>query len=376
MTNQLFPVQEIGSLPKAPWLLAYLRDKNVGRVELDHLEKWSKASGFESESEVRSILTSPRNPNSQARLRDLASIFAVRYLESAGLDYVYDGEENRIEMYEHPVRNSDGFEFYGHVRSFDNRYYRKAACVTRVGFRQAYHLNEFRLVKQHAKRRVKVPITGPYTIAEWSFNEYYQKRRKEEIRDLQKLKLEAKRDFVVDVAEQILYPNIKALVDAGAEWVQIDEPALTTNPEEVPYFVEAFNKCTKGIGCKISVHVCFSDYRLLYPHILDLKNCSQLALEFANRDDNQRRAYELLNLLNEFGDKREIGLGVADVHSDYVETPELIRDRIEHAAKILKDPKRVYVNPDCGLRTRSWDVAYAKLSNISKGAALARKTLS
>lgn len=374
--NKLFPVQEIGSLPKAPWLLAYLRGKKVEQADLDHVRKWSKMVGFEFESEVLSTLGSPRNSNGEKRLRELASIFALRYLESAGLDYVYDGEENRIEMYEHPVRNSDGFEFYGHVRSFDNRYYRKAACVAKVAFRKAYHLDEFKLMKQHARRSIKVPITGPYTIADWSFNEYYQQQRREDFKDLQKLKLEAKRDFVIDVAKQIIYPNLTALVEAGAEWIQVDEPALTTKPEEVPFFVEAFNECTKGVQCKLSLHVCFSDYRLLYPHIMDLKNCSQLALEFANRDDDQRGAYDQLKLLNEFGDRREIGLGVADVHVDQIESPTVIRDRIEYAAKILHDPQRIYVNPDCGLRTRSWDIAYAKLSNITKGAELARQAVS
>ena len=376
MKDKLFPVQEIGSLPKAPWLLNYLRGKAVGPAGLDHLSKWSKVSRFENESETRTILGEPKTAAKQERLRELASIFAIRYLESAGLDYVYDGEENRIEMYEHPVRNSNGFEFYGHVRSFDSRYYRKAACVSKVGFRQAYHLDEFLLTKRNAKRRVKVPITGPYTIAEWSFNEYYQKQRAADYNDFRKLKHEAKRDFVLDVAKQIIKPNLKALVDAGAEWIQVDEPALTTKPDEVPFFVSAYNECTAGISCKLSVHICFSDYRLLYPHILDLKNCSQLALEFANRDDDKRSAYDQLKLLNEFGDRREVGLGVADVHVDKIESPELIKDRIEYASKILGDPARIYVNPDCGLRTRSWDVAYAKLSNIVKGAELARRSLS
>jgi len=376
MSRQLFPTQEIGSLPKAPWLMTYIRNMGANQQELDELTKWTKITGFDGEAEVRSIVSSARTPQAQEHLRELASIFGIRYLESAGLDYVYDGEQNRIEMYEHPVRNSDGFEFYGNVRSFDNRYYRKAACVDRVKFRQAYHLDEFKFVKEHAKRPIKVPITGPYTIAEWSFNEYYQQKRAKEISDLQKLKSEAKRDFVIDVATEILAPNVKALVDAGAQWIQVDEPALTTKPEEVPFFVEAFNACTQGIGCKLSLHVCFSNYRLLYPHILKLKNCSQLALEFANRADERGGAYDQLKLLNEFGDDREIGLGVTDVHVDSIESPELIRERIEYASKLLGNPERVYVNPDCGLRTRSWDVAYAKLTNISKGAALARKSLS
>ncbi len=374
--DKLFPVQEIGSLPKAPWLISFLRGNTVEEADLQHLSKWSKLSGFEAEADVREVLSQQRSVETERRIRDLASLFAIRFLESAGLDYVYDGEANRIEMYEHPIRHSEGFEFYGHVRSFDDRYYRKAACVRKVGFRDAYHLSEFLFAKQNATRRLKVPITGPYTLAEWSFNEFYQRKLAREYDDPRKLKHKAKREFVLDVAREIIRPNLRALVEAGAEWIQIDEPAVSTKPAEVPFFVEAFNECTAGLSCKFSVHICYSDYRVLYPHILELKNCRQLALEFANRDDDTKSAYAQLALLNEFNDQREVGLGVADVHVNEVEEPLLIRDRITYAAKILDKPERIYVNPDCGLRTRSWDVAYAKLCSISKGAEMARSDIS
>jgi 5-methyltetrahydropteroyltriglutamate--homocysteine methyltransferase len=372
--EKLFSVQEIGSLPKAPWLIAYLRGRQLEPADLEHLSEWSKVSGFEAESEARTILSHPKTPEAEKEIRDLASLFAIRYLESAGLDYVYDGETNRVEMYEHAIRNTAGFEFRGHVRSFDNKYYRKAACTQRVGFRNPYHLKEFIYVKQHARRKIKVPVTGPYTLAEWSFNEFYQKRLSPRYSDPRKLKLDAKREFVLDIAREVIRPNLQALTDAGAEFIQIDEPALTTKPSEVPFFVEAFNASTAGINCKLSVHICYSDYRLLYPHILDLKNCSQLALEFANRDeDGSGQAYKELDLLNEYGDKREIGLGVADVHVDTIESPQTIEKRIECAVKVLEDATRIYVNPDCGLRTRKWNIAYAKLCNVAKGAEMARQ---
>ena len=375
MAQRLFPTQEIGSLPKAPWLLSWLRGRRVERSDLEHLDKWSKITAFEGEGEVRSILSEQKTPDAERRLRDLASLFAIRYLEATGLDYVYDGEMNRIEMYEHPIRNSEGFEFYGLVRSFDDRYYRKAACVQKVAFRNPYHLDEFRYVKTHARSPTKIPVTGPYTLAEWSFNEYYQKRLTGKYADLRRLKDEAKREFVLDLANEVLRPNLQALIDAGANWIQVDEPALTTKPTEVPLFVEAFNQCTAELGCKFSVHICYSDYSLLYPHLLELKNCSQLALEFANRDDANHQSYEGLKLLNDFSDTREVGLGVVDVHIDAIESPELVRDRIMHATKILDAPERIYVNPDCGLRTRSWDIAYAKLCNLTKGAEMARQEI-
>jgi 5-methyltetrahydropteroyltriglutamate--homocysteine methyltransferase len=373
MTN-LFPTQEIGSLPKAPWLISYLRGNKLRQTDLDHLEYWSRISNFDEKSKVLNILRKPKTKDNEAQLRQLASLFGIRYLESSGLDIIYDGEANRIEMYEHAIKNAAGFLFYGHVRSFDNRYYRKAACVEKVGFRTPYHLNEFVYVSEHARKQVKVPVTGPYTLAEWSFNEFYQKKLMGTQTDLRSIKEEAKREFVLDIARELLRPNLQVLTRAGAKWIQIDEPALATRPEEIPLFVEAFNESTRYVTCKLSVHICYSDYRSLYPHILELKNCSQLALEFANRDSDRHHAYDELHLMRDYGDSREIGLGVVDVHVNSIEDPRLIKDRAITAARII-GADRIYLNPDCGLRTRPWDVAYGKLQNIVEGAKLARQTL-
>lgn len=86
------------------------------------------------------------------------------------------------------------------MSAFDNRYYRKAACVRKVGFRTPYHLDEFKYVSKHAKKQVKVPITGPYTLAEWSFNEFYQKKLMRENADLKSIKQDSKRELVLDIA--------------------------------------------------------------------------------------------------------------------------------------------------------------------------------
>ena len=374
MNNNLFPAQEIGSLPKPPWLLTYLRGKTVEPADFEHLEKWSKVTGFEAKDEILTILRKPKTVENELRMRQLASLFCLRYLESSGLDIVYDGEANRIEMYEHAIRNANGFVFYGHVRAFDNRYYKKAACVQKVGFRVPYHLDEFNYVSKQAMKPIKIPITGPYTLAEWSFNEFYQNRLAGKNMELKSLKQEAKKEFVIDIARELLRPNMQALSRAGVPWIQIDEPALATRPEEVPLFVEAFNESTQNLNCKLSVHICYSDYQALYPHILELRNCSQLALEFANRDNSKHDAYDQLRLLKDYGDDREIGLGVVDVHVNLIEDPKIVMERTVHAAKII-DPSKIYLNPDCGLRTRPWDVAYAKLRSIVVGAELARQHL-
>src|SRR5207302_8855271 len=98
-----------------------------------------------------------------------------------------------------------------------------------------------------------------------------------------KSKEKARREFVLDIARNLIRPNIKMLLEKGAEWIQIDEPAATTIPSEVPLFVESFNESVKGLKGEFSVHICYSDYRLLFPHIQKMENCSQYALELSDR---------------------------------------------------------------------------------------------
>ncbi len=371
---KLFQTYEIGSLAKPPWLTATTRGEKINEQSIAEMEKWAKKLGIQDYTSLREVLSNPSRPD-RGRVRDWASVFALRFFESLDLDIIYDGEAKRIEMYEYPARRISGFQFLGHVRSFDNKYYRKAAIVAPVSSKAPYHLDEFKFAKKFSHRPLKVPMTGPYTLADWSYNEYYQSQRSFNVADLRKLKLDAKRELVVELARNVIRPNIVALVDAGASWIQIDEPAATTRADEIPIFVEGINEATHGINTKFSVHICFSDYSVLYPEVLEMKNCSHFAWEFANRDDIARSGYSSLKLFAEHNDNREVGLGVVDVHNDPVETPELIRDRILYAVKVLEDPARIFVNPDCGLRTRTWDVAYAKLKSMVRGAELARKTL-
>lgn len=377
MKERLFPTQEIGSLMKPSWLVKGLRGADITDADLAELAKWARELKLGKEAKrIEELLRAAPGPRRDLELRDLASLHQVRLLESAGLDYVFDGEVHRIEMYEHPIRNSNGFTFYGHVRSFDSKYYLKAAATGEVGFLRPYHLEEYEYISKIAKKPVKVPITGPYTLADWSFNEHYLKKvgRTHRTQSPKDRLSEARRELTLDIAEKIIRPNIKALLKAGASVIQIDEPAATTKPDEAELFAEAFNEATKGLQASFPVHVCFSDYTLLFPQALEMKRCSMWQWEFANKEASGD-GYRYLDLLNEYGDRRKVGLGVLDIHVDKVETPELVRDRILRAAEVLEDPARILVNPDCGLRTRSLDVAYAKLTNMVRGAEMAREVL-
>lgn len=380
---RLFPAQEIGSLPKPGWRVKALADRPVTAADVEDARAWAKRTGVPNDTLHPLVETLRKGSGFTGREKeaiiDAGAVFGIRYLESAGLDIVYDGEQRRSEMYQHPIERSDGFRFYGHVRSWDYKYYKRAGAVSEPRFREAYHLDELAFVSKHARADPKVPITGAFTLSDWSYNEHFLARKTDRSREA---RLEANRELTLAIARNVIRPNIEALVRAGAKRVQIDEPALTTKPAEVPFAVQAFNESVRGLTGRFSLHICFSDYAKLYPHVLDLRNCAEYALEYANRDSREpgttaekRPGYAQLSLLGEHGDPRDIGLGVLDVHSDFIEPPELVRDRILYAVDVLGDPKRVIVNPDCGLRTRSLEVAYAKLQNLVKGAELARAAL-
>jgi 5-methyltetrahydropteroyltriglutamate--homocysteine methyltransferase len=372
VNGRLFPAQEIGSLAKPRWQLLGQRGEPLDDAAKSEFRLWEERTAFAGEfPALRDALLAGRTEGvDPERVRDLGALFALRFLETAGLERVYDGEARRIEMYEYPIRQMQGFRFEGHVRSFDNKYYLKSAVTDEVRLEHPYHVEEFDFVKAHARATPKLPITGPYTLADWSYNEYYLARQPGwKGRSARRA---AQREFVVDLARRALRPTIKALIEHGCRVIQIDEPAAGTHPDEAALVVEGFNAATDGLDAEFSMHICYSDYRDLLPELLEAKRCRQWAWEFANRDSPGHDGYAVLSALAEYGDTREVGLGVVDVHRDTVETPEVVADRIRRASRYLGDPRRIWVNPDCGLRTRSLPVARAKLEAVVAGAARAR----
>ncbi len=374
-----FTTREIGSLGKPSWRVKAFAGRPLGEDDVREAERWGQRLEVEGHEELVEMLAN--GSLDLAAVDDWAARYGLRLLEKAGLDVVYDGEQRRTEMYDHVAAFADGFEQRGTVRSFDNKYYAKAAVVERPSADGPQDVEEFRFVAEHTDRPVKVPLTGAYTMVDWSYDEHYA--RDGALGGSAARRYEARREFVEDVAERVIRPNVVGLVEAGAEWIQIDEPAATTKPAEVPLVVLGFNAALRDVGAKKrSMHICFSDYSALWPHVLELEDCLELQLEFANRDsrelgtkDEDRPGYaDTLALFAEHG-YPGVGLGVLDIHSDFVEPAELVRDRILYAVETLGGPERIQVNPDCGLRTRSWDVVYEKLSNMVEGTRLAEDVL-
>lgn len=381
--DKLFPTQEIGSLAKPRWRVRGYQGHEITEKEIAEAVNWGEKLGIANLEQLIQVLKNKNSSQRRKAILEWAAKYAIKFFEIAGLDVVFNGEQWRSEMYEHFIRRVSGFKFLGFVKSFDYRYFNKAACIDQPKYIKPIYLEEFLFTKENTTRKIKIPFTGAYTIVDWTFNEYYEKRVVDKVQDFTQRKFEAKKEFLFDLIKNVIRPEIKTLVDSGSEWIQIDEPAVTTNPsdEEMELFVEAFNETVRGFNCIFSLHNCYSNYKILAKYAPKLQNCSQIALEFANRDnsqiglDNVRTSYKEIKFFEEYGFSGNYGLGVIDVHSDFVEPPELVRDRILYAAKIVGEASRIWVNPDCGLRTRSWDVSFQKLKNMVLGAELARQSV-
>ena len=377
-----FTTREIGSLAKPSWRVKAFAGQPLEEADLEEARRWGSRLAVADHERLVGLLASGRvDETGLAEVDDWAARYALALFERTGLDVVYDGEQRRTEMYDHVASNAGGFEERGLVRSFDNKYYAKAALVAQPALDEPYDVDEYRFAAGHTTRDVKVPLTGAYTMVDWSYDEYYGSPG--ELGGSRESRTEGRRRFVQDVAEHVIRPNAQALADAGCSWLQIDEPAAATRPDEADLVVLGFNVALAGVDAeRKSMHICFSDYSSLWPAVLELDACLELQLEFANRDsrelgttDEARPGYaHTLELFRQEGSPG-VGLGVLDIHSDFIEPAELVRDRILYAAEALGDPGRIQVNPDCGLRTRSWNVAYEKLSRMVEGTRLAEHAL-
>ncbi len=380
-----FLTHEIGSLAKPPWLVKTSAGRPLEESDIEHAREWGKRLAIDDHDELVNLLrTSQFGEAELAEISRWSSRYALRLLESAGIDWVYDGEQQRTEMYAWAVAYANGFEPRGTIRSFDNKYYSKSAVTGPISLREPYHNDEFEFLKSAAEHKLKIPVTGAYTLAIWSYDEFYGPGegrlgagvgRKEDIR--------ARREFALDIARNLIRPNLQALIELGAEWIQIDEPGASTEADELELFVESFNVSVEGLDCFFSTHLCFSDYDLFFPAIEGMSGCRQYCVGFANYDSRElgtsaadRPGYEVISKFRDLPHEPILGLGVLDIHSDFVESPELVRDRILYAVDVFGDPARIHVCPDCGLRTRSWEIAHAKLVNMVEGTRLAEEALS
>ncbi|WP_458189822.1 methionine synthase [Haladaptatus sp. NG-WS-4] len=293
--------------------------------------------------------------------QDDASRLITREHERAGLDVVVDGEMRRNEMVEYFAHRIDGYEFNGPVKVWGHNYFDKPSVVSEVEYDETWLVDEYEFTSEVAERPVKVPITGPYTLASWSFNEAYD--------DVESL--------AYDLAD-LVNEEIEKLVDAGARYIQIDEPALATTPDDHAIVGECLERIADGISVSganggqsdssddvpddvyLGLHVCYGDYSRIYPEILEFP-VDEFDLELANGD------YDQLDVFRDPEFTANLALGVTDAHDASVESVEEIKANIEKGLEIVP-PDQLTVSPDCGLKLLPREVAYEKMANMVQAA--------
>lgn len=255
--------------------------------------------------------------------------------ERAGLDVVTDGEVRRDGMVEHFAQFVDGYENDGGGSGWNQQ---MPTVVDTVSSNEPWLVDDFRFATAVADRPVKTTITGPFTLASFASMEAYD--------DVETLVYDFA-DLVADEAAR--------LAGAGADWIQIDEPALGMSPHaDVAH--EALTRIDDAVpdAVRLGLHVCSGNYGDLTPALFDFP-VDEVDLEFANED-----ADDVVEVFDGVDLQVDVGVGVVDTQSKAVESPETVRSNVETALRAIP-PERLTLTPDCGLKPLPRDSASEKL---------------
>jgi 5-methyltetrahydropteroyltriglutamate--homocysteine methyltransferase len=302
------PATSVGSLPKPPELLAARAKFARGTLDQRSLDE----------------------------LAEEATLFWLQRQEDIGLDVLVDGETYRGDMVAYFAEAFDGMALGGLLRSYGNRYYRKPVITGPVCWQQPITVGWWQFAQRHSSRPIKAIVTGPYTMMDWSFDEHYPDRRS------------ACLALAIEVRKEV-----EALVRAGARIVQLDEPALSARPAELPLALEATQIVIEGLDAYFVTHACYGAFETIYPNMLNLLTHNlDLAIS--------QSAIDWVRVFQRDPFRKDLSVGVVDVHSHEVEEEESIRVRIRAALELVR-ADRLWVSPDCGLKTRTVEEASAKL---------------
>jgi 5-methyltetrahydropteroyltriglutamate--homocysteine methyltransferase len=284
------------------------------------------------------------------RLEEQATEFWVRRQEEIGIDVLVDGEMYRGDMVAHFAQLMGGFTLGGLVRSYGNRYYHKPIIAGEVKWPGPMTVGWWKKTQAMTRRPVKGMLTGPYTIMDWSFNDYYPNRAA----------------AAMALAREIR-KEVEALVESGCKLIQIDEPALSVRAEELPVAIEAMHVVTDGLPAYFFTHVCYGAFEFIYP--------AMLALPVDNWDlEMSNSGLDLVELFRRDPFTKDLSFGVVDVHTHVMEDPDVVKERVARALSVLP-AEQVWLDPDCGLKTRTVDESIGKLRLVVDAARAARRAL-
>jgi 5-methyltetrahydropteroyltriglutamate--homocysteine methyltransferase len=297
-----------------------------------------------------------------------ATLLALKQQEDAGIDIVCDGEQSRQHFVHGFLENVEGIDFSRRVEMGirDNRY--KAMVPTVTGplrLRGRVHATEARIARAHTQRKLKFTLPGPMTIVDTIADTHY-----------------GDRVALAMAFAALLNEEARGLQADGVDVIQFDEPAFNVYMDAVSEWgIAALERAAQGLTCKTAVHICYGygiqanidwkgslgsewrQYESTFPALANSR-IDQVSLECRN----SHVPMALMRLLA----GKDVLVGVIDVATDQVETPEQVADTIAQALAFVP-PERLFPCTNCGMAPMHRDIAGAKLAALGAGAALARQ---
>jgi 5-methyltetrahydropteroyltriglutamate--homocysteine methyltransferase len=328
----LLPTTVVGSFPQRPELRAARRRYRQGMLTGEEYERFLR--------------------------REIEH--AVRVQEEAGIDVPAHGEPERADMVEYFAERFAGFAFtrHGWVQSFGSRCVKPPILHGDVERPEPITVEWWRYAQSLTTRPLKAILTGPVTLLQWSF-----------VRDDQ-----PRRDTCVQLALAVR-DEVAELERAGAAVIQVDEPALREGlplraagwKAYLEWAVGCFRLATSGVrpDTQIQTHMCYSRFSGIM-NAVEALDADVLLIE------NARSGQPLLEVFRQRGYGRDVGPGVYDIHSPRVPTVEEMTARLRASMTVLP-PERVWVTPDCGLKTRTYAEVEPALANLVAAARAARE---
>jgi 5-methyltetrahydropteroyltriglutamate--homocysteine methyltransferase len=284
---------------------------------------------------------------------------AVREQEQLGLDVLVHGEAERNDMVEYFGEQLDGYVFsqFGWVQSYGSRCVKPPILFGDISRPQAMTIDWIKYAQSLTVKPMKGMLTGPVTILNWSF-----------VRDDQ-----PRRDSCLQLALAIR-EEVMDLEAAGVNIIQIDEAALREGlplrrsewQDYLDWAVESFRITANGVSdeTQIHTHMCYSEFNDIIKSIADM-DADVITIETSRSD------MELLDVFEEFEYPNQIGPGVYDIHSPNIPAQDQIIALMDKAAERIP-AERLWVNPDCGLKTRQWEEVIPALQNMVSAAEILR----
>ena len=337
----LLPTSLVGSYPQPEWLID--RAKLAGRFppRVRAKELWRVT-----------------DPELLAQAQDDATELAIRAQERAGLDIVTDGEIRRESYSNHFATALEGVDLDNPGTALDRSGHPNPVprIVGPIRRPHAVQVADLQFLRAHTDRPVKMTVPGPFTMSQQAQNDHYPDAES------------AAMDYAAAVNAEI-----RDLVAAGADVVQIDEPYMQARPDAArAYGLAALNRAVDGIDAgELAVHICFGYAAIIHERPEGYSFLPELAdspVRYVSIETAQSGLD--LGVLADLADKTII-LGVIDLSTPDVEPAEVVADRVRRAFRYLP-PEQVVVAPDCGMKYLPRESANGKMRAMADAAALLR----